>query len=43
MGILIIEKWFMAKLKDPDAAAYMAYYKKEKIGVIRFESNEYLI
>jgi len=37
------EKWFMAKLKDPDATAYMAYYKKEKIGTIRFESNEYVI
>jgi len=37
------EKWFMAKLKDPDATAYMAYYKKEKIGTIRFESNEYAI
>jgi len=34
------EKWFMAKLKDPDAAVYMAYYKKEKIGTIRFEANE---
>ena len=21
------EKWFMAKLEDPDAAVYMAYYK----------------
>jgi hypothetical protein len=30
----------MAKLKDPDAAVYMAYYKKEKIGTIRFEANE---
>ena len=37
------EKWFMAKLKDPDVTAYMAYYKKEKIGTIRFESNEYVI
>jgi len=34
------EKWFIAKLKDPDAAVYMAYYKKEKIGTIRFEANE---
>jgi len=34
------EKWFMAKLKDPDAAVYMAYYRKEKIGTIRFESKE---
>ena len=34
------EKWFIAKLKDPDAAAYMAYYRKEKIGTIRFEANE---
>ena len=33
----------MAKLKDPDTVAYMAYYKKEKIGTIRFESNEYVI
>jgi len=37
------EKWFIAKLKDPDATAYMAYYKKEKIGTIRFESNGYVI
>jgi len=37
------EKWFMAKLKDPDTTAYMAYYKKEKIGTIRFESNGYVI
>ena len=34
------EKWFIAKLNDPDAAAYMAYYKKEKIGTIRFEAAE---
>jgi L-amino acid N-acyltransferase YncA len=33
----------MAKLKDPDTVAYMAYYKKEKIGTIRFESNAYVI
>ena len=37
------EKWFMAKLKDPDAVVYMAYYKKEKIGTIRFEANESVI
>jgi RimJ/RimL family protein N-acetyltransferase len=37
------EKWFTAKLKDPDTAAYMAYYKKEKIGTIRFEANESVI
>ena len=30
----------MAKLKDLDAAVYMAYYRKEKIGPIRFEANE---
>ena len=30
----------MAKLKDPDAAVYMAYYRKEKIGTIRFENKE---
>jgi len=34
------EKWFIAKLKDPAAAVYMAYYKKEKIGTIRFEASE---
>jgi RimJ/RimL family protein N-acetyltransferase len=34
------EKWFVAKLKDPDAAVYMAYYRKEKIGTIRFENKE---
>ncbi len=37
------EKWFMAKLKDPDAAVYMAYYRKEKIGTIRFESESSVI
>jgi len=37
------EKWFMAKLKDPDAAVYMAYYRKEKIGTIRFESENSVI
>ena len=37
------EKWFMAKLKDPDTTVYMAYYKKEKIGTIRFESKESVI
>jgi len=30
----------MSKLKDPDAAVYMTYYRKEKIGTIRFEANE---
>ena len=30
----------MAKLKDLDAAVYMAYYRKEKIGTIRFENKE---
>jgi|TARA_B100001964_G_scaffold202280_1_gene230546 hypothetical protein len=33
----------VAKLKDPDTTAYMAYYKKEKIGSIRFEANYYVI
>ncbi len=33
----------MAKLKDLDAAVYMAYYRKEKIGTIRFEANESVI
>jgi len=37
------EKWFMEKLNDPDATVYMAYYKKEKIGTIRFEANETVI
>ena len=30
----------MAKLEDHDATTYMAYYRKEKIGPIRFEANE---
>ena len=34
------EKWFMARLNDPDATVYMAYRRKEKIGTIRFEANE---
>ena len=33
----------MSKLKDPDAAVYMTYYRKEKIGTIRFEANESVI
>ncbi len=37
------EKWFMAKLKDPDATVYMAYYRKEKIGTIRFERENSMI
>jgi len=37
------EKWFMARLSDPDATVYMAYHKKEKIGSIRFESKDSVI
>ncbi len=37
------EKWFIAKLKDPDTTVYMAYYRKEKIGSIRFVANDYVI
>ena len=37
------EKWFMAKLKDPDTTAYMAYYKEIKVGTIRFESKDRVI
>ncbi len=37
------EKWFMARLSDPDATVYMAYHKKEKIGSIRFESRDRVI
>ena len=29
----------MAKLKDPDTTAYMAYYREKKVGTIRFETN----
>ena len=37
------EKWFMAKLKDPDTTAYMAYYEEKKVGTIRFEGKESVI
>ena len=37
------EKWFMAKLKNPDTTAYMAYYGEKKVGTIRFESKESVI
>ena len=37
------EKWFTSKLKDPDATVYMAYYRKEKIGTIRFERENSMI
>jgi len=33
----------VAKLKDPDTTTYIAYYRKEKIGSIRFEANDYVI
>jgi L-amino acid N-acyltransferase YncA len=38
-----MKKWFVAILKDPDTTAYMAYYRKERIGSIRFEANETVI
>ena len=37
------EKWFTAKLKDPDTTAYMAYYREKKVGTIRFESKDRVI
>ena len=37
------EKWFMAKLKDPDTTIYMAHYRNEKVGAIRFEVNDSVI
>jgi len=37
------EKWFMAKLKDPDTTIYMAHYRNEKVGAIRFEANDSVI
>ena len=37
------EKWFMAKLNDPDITVYMAYHRKERIGSIRFESRDRVI
>ena len=37
------EKWFTAKLKDPDTTIYMAYYRNEKVGAIRFEANDSVI
>ena len=37
------EKWFMAKLNDPDLTVYMAYHRKERIGSIRFESRDRVI
>ncbi len=33
----------MTELKDPDITACMAYYRKEKIGSIRFKANYYVI
>ena len=33
----------MAKLKDPDTTTYIAYYRKEKIGTIRFERENSMI
>ena len=37
------KKWFMAKLKDPDTTIYMAHYRNEKVGAIRFEVNDSVI
>jgi len=37
------KKWFMAKLKDPDTTIYMAHYRNEKVGTIRFEANDSVI
>ena len=37
------EKWFMARLKDPDTTIYMAHYRNEKVGSIRFETNDNVI
>jgi len=37
------KKWFVAILKDPDVTVYMVYYRKEKIGTIRFESENSVI
>ena len=37
------EKWFMARLKAPDTIIYMANYRKEKVGSIRFETDDNVI
>ena len=33
------EKWFKAKISDPNTTVYMACYKEQKIGSIRFEDR----
>jgi len=37
------EKWFREKVNDIGSAIYMAYYRSDKIGSVRFESKEDVI
>lgn len=34
------ERWFQAKINNPNTAIYIAYCKEDKIGSIRFESKD---
>lgn len=35
--------WYKLKKKDPNVTIYIAYYKRSKIGVIRFEDKDDVI